>query len=304
MDRTLEYLTAVSECGGLSKAARRLFITPAALSKFVIQRETELGVPLFQRDGNHFSLTYAGERYLELLKDVDAAQTRLNEEMKVASDLYTGKLRIGFQRSFSELVVKHILSRLCEKNPGIPVSFTEDSAPVMKQMLAGNKLDLVLCTAEEEDPRFKEVRILESPIVLAGRKDEDLLKRTERREGFPYPWLPDDVIAEVGFLDNEGDQVKRYAPHLYGKMPDKNRNTLIIGGAGTALLCAEEGMGLAPISELLVRELHFYDRVQLYSFGPWQRSTWLTVLYDPRTMKEETVAGFTEEVIAHYQNMV
>lgn len=69
MDRSIEYILEVARCGGISKAARNLFITPSALSKFVIQKEEDLGVQIFHREGNKFTLTYPGERYVEMLKE-------------------------------------------------------------------------------------------------------------------------------------------------------------------------------------------------------------------------------------------
>lgn len=300
MDRTLEYLTEIAKCGSIAKAAQRLFITSAALSKFVIQREKKLGVKLFHRDGNHFSLTYAGERYIELLKEVEVAQKKLDDEMRQTADLYMGKLRIGVQRTMADSVVKKVLPKIRERYQDIPISLVQNSTPVMKQLLTENGLDIVLCTTEEEDLRLHEVRICESPIVLAGPKDPALLARAKKRKDFPYPWLPDEVICEVGCLDNEGEQVRRYIPHLYGQIRQKSESCIIVGAANTALLCVEEGFGLAPMSELLVRELHFASRVQLFSFGPWPRSTWLSVLSDPRSMQVEVITYFSEVVRAYF----
>lgn len=303
MDRALEYLTEIAQCGSLAKAAKRLFITSSALSKFVIQRENELCVQLFHRDGNHFSLTYAGERYIELLGEVAVVQRKLDEEMSRAADLYMGKLRIGIQRTMASTMVKHFLPKIRERYRDTPVSLIQNTAPVMKEMLAENRLDIVLCTTEEEDPRFHEVRVYESPIVLAGPKDPALLARAKKREGFPYPWLSDDIICEIGFLDHEGEQIRRYVPHLYGQISPKKRNSVIVGAADTALLCVEEGLGLAPMSDLLVRELHFEERVRLFSFGPWQRNTWLTVLSDPRSMQAEATAYFANVVRSYFSEV-
>ena len=51
MDKGIEYILEVARCGGITKAAENLFITPSALSKFVQAREAELQVKLFHRGG-------------------------------------------------------------------------------------------------------------------------------------------------------------------------------------------------------------------------------------------------------------
>lgn len=294
--------SARPRCGGLSKAAKRLYITTSALSKFVLQREGEVGVKLFNRDGNHFTLTYAGERYLTLLEEVETAQRKLREEMGKAADLYMGKLRIGLQRTMAESAVKKVLPQLRERYQDIAISFVEDSTAVLKQKLSDQELDIVLATAEEEELAFREERICEAHIILAGPKDPALLAKAKRREEFPYPWLPDEVIREVGFLDNNGPEIRRYAPHLYGQIPQRKSGSVTTKSGQTALLCVEEGLGLAPMSDLLVRELHFEDRVQLFSFGPWPRSTWLTVLFDPHSLLEEETAYFVQVARSCYQS--
>ena len=60
MDKNVQYILEVAKCGGITKAANNLYITPSALSKFVQAREEELNVQLFHRIGKRFVLTAAG----------------------------------------------------------------------------------------------------------------------------------------------------------------------------------------------------------------------------------------------------
>ena len=54
MDKSIEYILEVARCRGITKAAENLFITPSALSKYIISKERELGLPLFHRVGKEF----------------------------------------------------------------------------------------------------------------------------------------------------------------------------------------------------------------------------------------------------------
>ena len=60
----LESFVRSAECGSFSAAARRLGLTPAAISRNVAQLEANLGVRLFQRSTRRLTLTEAGERFL------------------------------------------------------------------------------------------------------------------------------------------------------------------------------------------------------------------------------------------------
>lgn len=58
----LDAFVAAADEGGFSAAARRLGVTPAAVSKSVAQLEARLGVRLFQRSTRSLALTSDGER--------------------------------------------------------------------------------------------------------------------------------------------------------------------------------------------------------------------------------------------------
>ncbi|SDH89799.1 DNA-binding transcriptional regulator, LysR family [Pseudomonas benzenivorans] len=60
----LESFVRSAELGSFSAAARRLALTPAAVSRNVAQLEAHLGVRLFLRSTRKLSLTEAGERFL------------------------------------------------------------------------------------------------------------------------------------------------------------------------------------------------------------------------------------------------
>ena len=64
----LESFVRSAETGGFSAAARRLSLTPAAVSRNVAMLERNLGVRLFQRSTRKLTLTEAGERFLHAVQ--------------------------------------------------------------------------------------------------------------------------------------------------------------------------------------------------------------------------------------------
>ena len=61
MDKNIQYILEVARCGGITKAANKLYITPSALSRFVQARENELNV-LFVSSGRE---TFCSDRSRE-----------------------------------------------------------------------------------------------------------------------------------------------------------------------------------------------------------------------------------------------
>src|SRR6516165_10210285 len=65
----LESFVRSAEAKGFSAAARRLTLSPAAVSRNVAMLERNLGVRLFQRSTRKLTLTEAGERFLYAIRD-------------------------------------------------------------------------------------------------------------------------------------------------------------------------------------------------------------------------------------------
>jgi DNA-binding transcriptional LysR family regulator len=64
----LESFVRSAEARSFSAAARRLSLTPAAVSRNVAMLERNLGVRLFQRSTRKLTLTEAGERFLHAIR--------------------------------------------------------------------------------------------------------------------------------------------------------------------------------------------------------------------------------------------
>src|SRR3954465_13033250 len=71
----IESFVRSAEAGGFSAAARRLGLTPAAVSKNVARLGASLGTLLFRRSTRRLTLTEAGERFLhDVSGGLDAIQ--------------------------------------------------------------------------------------------------------------------------------------------------------------------------------------------------------------------------------------
>ena len=75
--REMQVFVAVAEAEGFAAGARRLGMSPPAVTRAVAALEERLGVRLLQRSTRRVRLTEAGTRYLDdarrLLAEVDAA---------------------------------------------------------------------------------------------------------------------------------------------------------------------------------------------------------------------------------------
>lgn len=126
----LEAFVRSAEGGSFSAAARRLSLTPAAVSRNVAMLERNLGVRLFQRSTRKLTLTEAGERFLlSIGGNLEALQAAIAE---VAADTGepAGTLKVSLAPTFG---ITHILSRLpafLERYPRVRPEWHFENRPV------------------------------------------------------------------------------------------------------------------------------------------------------------------------------
>ena len=112
MDRlqSMRVFQQVVDEGGFAAAARKLDLTPAAVTRLIGDLETHLGVRLLQRTTRRLSLTPAGEVYLarlrSILSDIDEADALAHAQSREMS----GTVRVLTQ----PVVATHIIA------PAIP----------------------------------------------------------------------------------------------------------------------------------------------------------------------------------------
>lgn len=107
----LESFVKSAETCSFSEAARRMALTPAAVSRNVAMLERNLGVRLFQRSTRKLVLTEAGERFLQSIGgNLEALQAAITDVSSGASEP-TGVLKVSLSPTFG---VTHILPLLPE----------------------------------------------------------------------------------------------------------------------------------------------------------------------------------------------
>ena len=79
--RDLTYLLAIARQQNITRAAESLYLSQPTLSKFLKGLEGELGLPLFERLGNKYIPTYAGEQYIKKAKESLALKKELDQQM-------------------------------------------------------------------------------------------------------------------------------------------------------------------------------------------------------------------------------
>jgi LysR family transcriptional regulator for metE and metH len=95
--RHLETLLALAECGSLSKAAARLFLTQSALSHQLKALEHHFGAALVEKNTRPLRFTAIGERLLDLARTVLPQVAEAGRDVARLAQGHAGPLRIAVQ---------------------------------------------------------------------------------------------------------------------------------------------------------------------------------------------------------------
>lgn len=126
----LESFVRSAESGGFSTAARRLSLTPAAVSRNVAMLERNLGVRLFQRSTRKLTLTEAGERFLQAIRgNLEELQASI---ASVATDRGepAGVLKVSLGLTFGVDYIVPLLPDFLRRYPDVRPDWSFESRPI------------------------------------------------------------------------------------------------------------------------------------------------------------------------------
>lgn len=119
MIEDVRYLVLTVETGSFAAAARKLGVTPSAVSRRVAQLESELGVTLLARTTRSLRLTPDGlafhARCVRALQELDEARDALASARKRPS----GLLRVDTSNNLGRFVVGPSLARFLDRYPEV-----------------------------------------------------------------------------------------------------------------------------------------------------------------------------------------
>lgn len=120
----LRFFVTITESGSLAEAARRLDVTPSAVSQRLRQLESRLGLQLAHRSTRRFVLTEEGELFhtgvAALLADLD----RLIDSLRERSGEVAGTLHVGGPLGFGRTYLAGAIADFQSLHPRLKVSLT------------------------------------------------------------------------------------------------------------------------------------------------------------------------------------
>ena len=117
--RTLKHFLVLSETLHFGQASAKANISTSALSRNIRQLETELGVPLFDRDNRTVSLTTKGRTFQRYARDAVQQWDQIRFDLTDPSEQLSGEISLYCSVTASHSILVNLLNRFRLAHPGV-----------------------------------------------------------------------------------------------------------------------------------------------------------------------------------------
>ena len=175
----IEVFVASAEEGSISAAARRLGVSPSAVSQQLTALEAALGATLLDRSGRPVQVTPAGAMFRRHAQTILNAASEARAELAMADLSGMTTLRLGVIEDFDSDVTPRLLSALAHDLKGCRFLLETGASHRLMDQLEARALDIVIAADADQSPEdWREVHpILSEPfiaVVPPGASIDDL----------------------------------------------------------------------------------------------------------------------------------
>jgi DNA-binding transcriptional LysR family regulator len=234
----LRIFVTVADTQNLTQGARRLYLTPSAVSAHIKALEDELGVPLFVRTARGMALTDHGTRLKASAEAVLLAARALQQQATTLRPQLLGHLRCGRNAAPSFLRVAAVVQAMHEAHPGIVLDWVASSSGAIIEELRQGTMDAGYIFGPPPTSTLTTHCLgLAEVVIAAPRQWETQLVAATWADLAQLPWISSDGYCPFQTLTDalfqqRGLQYRRIAQ----TNDDLTKTALIAAGVGVAML--------------------------------------------------------------------
>lgn len=149
---------AVARRGSVRKAAEVLHLTAAAVHQQVLNFESQVGTPLFDRLPRGMQLTAAGEVVLAAVRRSQRDFEQALVQVEALRSLRRGHVNLGVPHSSAELLMPQVIEAMLRQHPGIGFNVRTGNGETLLRWVAGGEVDIAFCLQRTPPPGVEQVR--------------------------------------------------------------------------------------------------------------------------------------------------
>ena len=242
-DKENLYVSTIAQCGSITKAAERLFISQPSLTQALHRLEAEYGAPFFLRGRSGLLLTGAGQAYLDAAERMERLFQKMQYDIGRASCSRHGQLNLGVTAFQGSILLPEVLNSYRSQYPLVDLKLLESSSAQLEQLAYEGRLDLIVLHRPFRDHELEYIPLHREEFFLAvSQENEDYLSAISHGESMPV--LNRDILSRQSFTMLTANQrIRQVADNICTRAGVAPRIHFSTSSFVTALAMAEKGLG-------------------------------------------------------------
>lgn len=253
--RELQYVTTVADCGSVTAAAKKLFISQPSLSYIISKIELDVGVKLFDRRKSPLTLTYAGEKYVDTARKILLLNDNLRRELVDIGLGEKGKISFGIPTERAGYMLPKVIPRYKEMFPKVDLQIYEAMTDELLDALLKDEINFYITPrSRKELPSglTSELIYHEKLYLVASPK---LVQETDWKDP-EHPFaLPAFLRSHPFIMIKRGHAIRRKTDTILKHLKVTPEISMEVSSCISAVQLADSGLGITLVPQRALEAL-------------------------------------------------
>lgn len=292
--RDLQYVIAVADCGSITEAAKKLYISQPSLSYIISKIEQDIGVQLFYRKNYPLTLTYAGEKYVDTARTIPRLNDNLRRELVDIGLGEKGRIIFGLPTERAGYMLPRVIPLYKKMFPQVEVQIYEAMSDDLLSALLKDEINFYIIPRDLKDlPSGLQTECIyrENLYLIAAPgvvKEEDLADPIHNivRDAFlrSQPFIP----------IKKGHAIRKKTDEIFRKKKISPMVSMEVSSCISAVQLAHSGLGITIVPSRALEALGGIDCFCRYQYGEIPDAWDVNVVYKKDSYLDRTERGFIE----------
>lgn len=279
--REMQYITTVADCGSVTAAAKKLYISQPSLSYIISKVEQDVGVKLFDRKNYPLTLTYAGEKYVDTARKILMLNDNLRRELMDIGLGQKGRIHFGMPTERAGYMLPRVIPRFREQFPQVEVRIRELKSDELLEALLRDEINFFVLprNADELPAGLKTELIYKEKLYLAagpGMVTEDMLS-----DGAHQPPVVNlkKLVRSPFILLKKGHSIRQRTDKILKRHKIVPDVVMEVSSCISALQLADSGLGITIVPQRALDALGGIENHCCYLYAPEPESWNVNLVY-------------------------
>lgn len=252
----------VAQCGNISAAAQKLFISQPAVSKSISKLEESFPMPLLQRTSKGVILTESGQILYKQLETAFQAIKQGEEQIQQNNELGVGTISIGVSTTLCKYVLLPYLKNFIAANPNIKVNISCQSTYETLTALENGSLDIGLVGESERlgNLTFQPIQTIHDTLVTSPEyleKLTDIAAKTFSKADLTALTETELMSSATFLMLNKNNVTRQHVDRYLASKGLNLDNQIVVTTMDLLIDFAKLGLGIAcVIKEFVTKEFN------------------------------------------------